>query len=492
MRIGYSFPYILRGGFFFALVSVIPIQTLAATKAVLATDPGVRSNAGAISDSAKICPSTDAIALSELTDPKYAPQKVLFCKGADEFAKENTVLGDGLGPTFNLTSCIGCHLHPTIGGSSPPGHNPQFDFVQNNSKNGFNKLPWFITEDGPVKIARFVKDRKSKTKDPDGGVHALFTISGLKDAEGCTLHQPDFEAERKHKNVIFRIPTPVFGGGLIEAIEDQTIHDNLDRNHREYGKKHGVPRGKVNIVRNGHTKGNENRNGNDGTIARFGWKAQNKSLLVFAGEAYNVEMGISNELFQTERDETPECQPTDVSVPNDTTHPENLNADNVEDRYEALSDIEKFAAFMRFLAPPARTTPAGVSEQSVAEGEQIFERIGCAACHTPTMRTSKKAALGLLRDKEVPLYSDLALHDMGDGLQDGIHQGQAKEREFRTAPLWGVGQRAYFLHDGRARNLIDAIKEHKSNGSAANGVIKRYNHLKEEERQSLLNFLRSL
>ena len=137
----------------------------------------------------------------------------------------------------------------------------------------------------------------------------------MKGAEGCVLLQPDFAAELARKNVIFRIPTPVFGAGLIEQIPDNVIVDNLNNPVDQPEKRRMHVVGRVNVVISGNTRteqvrtrGEPNRNGNDGTIARFGWKAQNKSLLLFSAEAYNVEMGISNELFQTEREEKAGCR----------------------------------------------------------------------------------------------------------------------------------------------------------------------------------------
>jgi CxxC motif-containing protein (DUF1111 family) len=123
--------------------------------------------------------------------------------------------------------------------------------------------------------------------------------------------------------------------------------------------------------------------------------------------------------------------------------------------------------------------------------------VGCAYCHTPTLRTGK-STVAALSEKDVNLFSDLLVHDMGPGLADGVSQGQAGPREFRTAPLWGLGQRIFFLHDGRTSNLVEAIQEHQSgsfltrDASEANGVIRRYNDLTERQKQDLLNFLRSL
>jgi CxxC motif-containing protein (DUF1111 family) len=152
---------------------------------------------------------------------------------------------------------------------------------------------------------------------------------------------------------------------------------------------------------------------------------------------------------------------------------------------------------MRFLAPPtpSLTTPGGAP--SIANGRTLFQRIGCALCHTPTLTTGY-SAVEALRDKPVPLYSDLLLHNMGPGLADDIVQAQAGPDEFRTAPLWGLGQRIFFLHDGRTTNLLEAIRAHKSGASArfpaseANAVVDSFNRLSEVQKQDLLNFLRSL
>ncbi|MGB8402276.1 di-heme oxidoredictase family protein [Bradyrhizobium sp.] len=439
------------------LILIVPVRSQAQS----ARDPG---------------PRVGAAAAGGPLDGLTGPQTSLFNAGIDEFKKADKV-SDGLGPRMNLDSCAGCHSQPAVGGTSPPDLNPQFDFFQKNLQKS-NYLPRFITRDGPVREARFKLNADGKT--PDGGVHSLFTITGLAGADGCILRQPRFARELRRGNVIFRIPTPVFGAGLIEQIPDQVILDN-------YAKQRGNPygiRGRMNIINAGHAKtGRQNRNGNDGTISRFGWKAQNKSLLVFAGEAYNVEMGISNELFPTEREENAKCQ--FKSTPNDTTNPDRNGLD-------VLSDVEKFASFMRFLAPPApsQDTPGGAD--SIARGKELFGKVGCAICHAPTLQTGT-SAVAALSGKPVDLYSDLALHDMGDGLADGISQGQATSREFRTAPLWGLGQRIFFLHDGRTRDLKRAIQEHRSPGSEANMVTRRFfNRLKQDEQQDVLNFLRSL
>jgi CxxC motif-containing protein (DUF1111 family) len=402
-------------------------------------------------------------------------QLAFFNAGRDDFAEVENV-ADGLGPRMNLDSCGGCHLQPAAGGTSP-AVNPQVAFAGKDG--GTDVVPSFIRRNGPVREARFVRNPDGT---PDGGVHALFTITGRAGAADCSLAQPDFPNQLANHNVIFRIPTPVFGAGLIEQIPDTAI---LANQVSEAPRKSALGiRGRPNFHVAGRTiSGQANNNGNDGTIARFGWKAQNKSLLLFSGEAYNVEMGITNELFQTERDEAAKCQ--FATVPNDVT---NTDAHTV---IEGISAIEKFSFFMRFLAPPTPSpdTPGGAA--SIARGRNLFSSAGCALCHTPTLTTGYSTVTAL-RKQDVNLFSDLLVHDMGVGLADGVSQGQAGPREFRSAPLWGLGQRIFFLHDGRTSDLVEAIQAHQSTGSEANGVIRNFNTLREGQKQDILNFLRSL
>ena len=411
----------------------------------------------------------------------------LFKDGQISFAKVDTVSSDGLGPRMNFDSCSGCHAQPAEGGSGPKP-NSQFQIIKRLGLK--NILPFFITEDGPTREARFQKTSKGT---PDGGVHDIFTIAGAAGAEGCKLAQPDFDANKK--NMIFRIPTPVFGTGLIEQIRDTDILANLAKEAPAKQRLH--IKGKLNIVVSGNTRtlqsrvqGEVNNNGNDGTIARFGWKAQNKSLLIFAGEAYNVEMGISNELFPTEREE--ECPNAAVKMPNDGTNTNPGQISTPDPPFDVLSDIEHFAAFMRFLAPPkpSDTEPGGSA--SILKGKALFSQIGCNFCHTPALTTDPNSRVAALAGKTANLYSDLALHEMGKNLEDGISQGEAVGNEFRTAPLWGLGQRLFFLHDGRTSDLLVAIQEHRGSKSETNGVIRQFDGLSESDKQNLLNFLRSL
>jgi CxxC motif-containing protein (DUF1111 family) len=408
-------------------------------------------------------------------------QTAFFTSGQTDFNGSEDV-ADGLGPRMNLDSCGGCHAQPASGGSSP-AVNPQIAFATLDG--GTDTVPSFLKQNGPVREARFVKNPDGT---PDGGVHAIFTITSRTGATGCTLAQPNFATQLQNNNVIFRIPTPTFGTGLIEQIPDAAIAANQSSNATQKTSL-GI-KGRPNFQVSGRTiSGQTNNNGNDGTIARFGWKAQNKSLLLFSGEAYNVEMGITNELFQTEREENPNCQ--FALTPNDTT---NFDATTP---VEVLGGIERFSNFMRFLAPPVPSTSTPGGTTSISNGRQLFSSTGCALCHTPSFTTAK-STVAALSNKPVNLFSDLLVHDMGPGLSDGVSQGQAGPTEFRSAPLWGLGQRIFFLHDGRTRDLIQAIQQHASgsttqnNASEANGVVNNFNNLGEGQKQDLLNFLRSL
>ncbi len=397
--------------------------------------------------------------------------------------------GSGLGPTFNGNSCAQCHAQPAIGGSSPglrspqnPLPNPQVALA--NLDGASNVVPSFISADGPVREARFVRNPNGSL---DGGVHGLFSIMGRSDAEGCTLVQPNFGQQLAGNNVIFRIPTPVFGLGLVEATPDSTLQANLAANS-------GI-KSQLGI------SGAFNSSGNDGTITRFGWKAQNKSLMVFAGEAYNVEQGVSNEAFTNERSAVAGCVYN--GSPEDSTRLLSESGSPTGTPAEMSSDLVNFATFMRLSAPPA---PAPLSASAV-NGSRLFVSAGCALCHSATLTSGPSNSAALSNVTYHP-YSDFALHHMGPRLADGINQGAAGPDQFRTAPLWGLGQRLFFLHDGRTPDLLVAIQAHASDcsvqghlqrntsttscGSEANAVIRRFNSLSRTQMQDLLNFLRSL
>ncbi len=392
-----------------------------------------------------------------------------FPTALDHFSEVNSVSGNqpgsdsqGLGPRYNGNSCKGCHVQPAVGGSSP-AINPQVGFAT--IFGARNELPPFVTEDGPIREARFLRLPNGT---PDGGVHDLFVITGMSDAGNCDIAQPDFALALAVRNVTFRIPTPVFGLGVVEEITDANILANGASNQVE----------KTILGIHGHP----NASGNDGTITRFGWKAQGKSLLMFAGEAYNVEMGVTNELFPNERDHNPACRlnplPEDAENHSNDTFP----------AADVSSDTSNFAMFMRLSAPPTPAAPTN----STLRGRALFQLVGCALCHTPSLYTGSTSLTTGETNVAVNAFSDFLLHDMGLGLADGVSQGLAGPDEFRTAPLWGVGQRIFFLHDGRTKDLLEAIRQHASPGSEAIGTIGLFYSLPEQQKQDLLNFLRSL
>ena len=461
--------------------------------------------------------ATDDLAVSRAVDPGprggspgaggslpglTADEKGQFAEARDVFAEIDSVSGSvdgeegaGLGPTFNSNSCGSCHSEPALGGSSPHPAlgfvktvNPQLAMATLDRIAGREQLvPSFILSDGPVREARFVKNKDGTV---DGGVHALWTIAGRIDARDCNLAQPDFAGELLKKNVIFRIPTPMFGAGLVENVADATLLASFAATAADR-KRFGIA-------------GRFNRSGNDGTITRFGWKAQNKSLAVFAGEAYNVEQGVTNELFPNERAISPGCNVN--PTPEDHTRLYAAGGGLTGSGVAMSGDAVSFALFARLLAPPAAAT----TTPSQLNGQRLFASAGCALCHTPSLVTDDSPYTGQGRQAIHP-FSDFAIHHMGATLADGVSQGAAGPDEFRSAPLWGAGQRIFFLHDGRAGpkngGLVAAILAHRSAcsdaaapandpgrgcGSEANGSVAKFTGLTTAEQQDILNFLRSL
>lgn len=427
-----------------------------------AVDPGIRPGTGGLGG-----------VIAGVT----AGERQVWLDGRNLFFSHTFSVPEGLGPRFNSTSCLSCHSQPAVGGTAGRV-NPQA-FIPTDFPG--NKLFSFIRPDGPILEARVLRKPDGT---PDGGVHALFVTTGGLGAESCTAEQEDLDAQHAAGNVSFRIPTPVFGAGLIENIEDREILRNMLAN-AALKRRLGI-NGKV------------NRNGNDGTITRFGWKAQNKSLELFAGEAMNVEQGITNDLFPTERDENPTCQGRTAS--NDFEPVDGLMPIETTPRAAQARSIWRHLTFlMRFHKQPSPvvtnfTTENGtlVTAESTTRGADVFAKVGCALCHTPVLQSNANAQSAALRDQRVGLFSDLLLHDMGRGLADGVRQGEAGPREFRTAPLWNVGQRMFLLHDGRTSDMVQAVREHESPGSEASHVIRRLKRLSPGEQQDLVNFLRSL
>jgi CxxC motif-containing protein (DUF1111 family) len=441
------------------LASILASGCLLTVDATLAqaVDPGIRTVG---------TPGSDGLPNLNTTETQ------LFFSGFSGFGATADI-ASGLGPRFNGVSCGQCHTSPAFGGSSPLTSNPQEVMIRN--LGGRNVPPSFIVSDGPIREARL---KRKPDGSPDGSVHQLFVISGMVfggDASGCNIAQPDFDAEVARNNVSLRIVTPVFGLGLVEQIAESTILNNIAANASRKAAL-GI-------------SARVNRGPNDDRIGRFGWKAQNVSLEVFSAEAFAVEQGQTNTTFPNESNETASCQFT--SVPNIKRTVDSQGTPTVD-------FTERATLFMKFSNPsmPHATIPGGA--ESITRGRAAFETVGCAMCHTPTLRSRAEADYPALANQDVNLFSDLALHNMGPGLADDIVQGRAAGDEFRTAPLWGVGTRAYFLHDGRTANIVEAIRAHRSAGnrrygpSEANAVIDSYDALSPTEQQDLVNFLRAL
>ena len=358
--------------------------------------------------------------LGGLTDAQLAA----FLDGRADFRTAETVAG-GLGPIFNDVSCVACHDAGGTGGASRRT------------------------------VTRFGR-----------------TVNGVfdpLDAQGGSLLQarsinPGIRegVPREANTVARRVTTPLFGAGLIEAIPDSTIvRGTLER------KPAGIA-GKVSVVQD--PVSGQNR------VGRFGWKAQQATLLAFSGDAYVNEMGITNRFFPAE------------NAPNGNAAllARFDRVAEVEDEVSAIdgqADIDRAADFMRLLAPP----PRGPATPSAVAGAAIFARLDCAVCHTPAMTTGRHA-IAALSEKTVGLYSDLLLHDMG-ALGDGIAQGTAGARDMRTAPLWGLRSRPTWLHDGRANTIDQAVRGHAGEAQHSRD---RYVALSPAERQQVLDFLNTL
>lgn len=352
---------------------------------------------------------------------------VAFNDGLNTFA-ETEDKEDGLGPVFNGESCGQCHIRGALGGAGT-----DLQLTRETRIGGMRNGKYSDLEDvgGPVIQARSLKE-----------FDASYRFPGEVVPPGTQF-------------VSRRITTPTFGDGLIEAIPDDAI---LARTHMK------LPDGVAGVA-NMEMDPITNRL----LVGRFGWKSQHATLDVFAADAYLNEMGITTPLFPTEN--PPQGHPLQPG-------------DDVVADPEDTEDVAKFAAFMRFLAPPARSPLT----QKGKQGEILFSKFGCANCHVPSMTTGPNANPAL-DHKPANLYSDLLVHHMGGQLADGVVQGQAKGDMFRTAPLWGLSKRLFFLHDGRANTFDAAITGHGGEGEAAK---QRYLRAKPQERDQLIEFLGSL
>jgi CxxC motif-containing protein (DUF1111 family) len=349
--------------------------------------------------------------------------------------------------------------------------NPLFSIYQ--ASGATNTMPTFELENGPSLIARFPFVLGSNPPVPDNMVHQLFTVTGRTDASGCNISQPNFSQAASQNDLALRQPIETFGDGLIEIVENITITGNASAECAQQSRT-GIC-------------GTPSISGHDGEVNRLGWKAQWRGLIEAASEELNTEVGVTNEFFPAEVNQTQGC--VFNPVPESGT---NFNSGINFDQF--TGDPERMAIFMSFLAGPA---PAKFNS-AATQGQTEFSTIGCNICHTVSYTTPVSSMGSFLSQKTFNLYSDLLLHHMGPCLADNVIEGTAQGDMFRTPPLWGAGKRAFFLHDGRTSNLLVAIQDHFCNGnsqypaSEANSVYNAFKALSPQNQQDILDFLRDL
>ena len=353
-----------------------------------------------------------------------------FAEGDENFERAFTV-DEGLGPIFNNVGCEGCH----------PGDG-----------RGTREL-------GFIRFSRSAEDLAEEIGGPQ---HQDKSIPGI------PLEEVPAGVSRSE-----RMPPPVFGVGLIEAIPVESILANEDPDEDGDGIS-----GRANWVTPPDFVPDSHVGGGTGLqLGRFSRKAQVSSLLEQVAAAYQQDIGITNDFIP---EENPHPQAGGVAV-----------GDNIADPEISAATVLETVLYVKLLAPPAR----GEVTDQVTRGDGTFASIGCAGCHVPTMQTGENR-IPSLHEQEVNLYSDLLLHDMGDDLADNRPDGLASGKEWRTAPLWGtriigdfLGGETPFLHDGRAQTLDEAIRLH---GGEAAGAKDQYEGLSEAERLDLLAFIESL
>ena len=367
--------------------------------------------------------TTPGGALPGLTPVEFSE----FRLGLTDFMEVETA-EEGLGPAFNGTSCAVCHNVPVIGGGG----------VILEVRAGYR-------DD--------VGDHTGLNPAGDTLIHMFSTPSHT-----CQPQIPD------GVNVIARrAPIPLFGAGLVEAIPDElllALEDPVDRNRDGVSGRAAI----VVDVATGHRR-----------VGRFGWKAQHATLLTFGADAYRNEMGITNDIF-------PQESAFGVSAAQMRQCDPFPDPEDKRDVRTGRRGIDNFESFMRFLAPVARSHVT----DATLEGERLFSALGCATCHVPRLTTGPSSHPAFNR-RDVDLFSDLLLHDIGTG--DGIRQGAAEPSEIRTPALWGVRLRRPLLHDGSAATIAESIERH---GGEAELAKRSFIRLSPDERERVLAFLRSL
>jgi CxxC motif-containing protein (DUF1111 family) len=426
-----SLPHLRRACGVLMLFASIALFGCDSHRPSIETAPVAGNDAGADREASPFnSGSTDAAVATTLGGPiggLAGADLARFADGQDEFEEVEGV-EVGLGPVFNEASCTACHSAP-IGGANG---RMETRFGRS-SFDGFDPL---ASRGGSLlqdhAIGAVTMNGKTYT-------YTAEVVPGLANVKAG------------------RITTPLFGLGLVDAVPDGAFLDLARYQARYFPATAGVPN-MVTEIRTGALR-----------VGRFGWKGQVPTLHQFSGDAYLNEMGFTSPEFPLEND------------------PQGNHGALGFNPVPAMNDdgegVEKFFDFMTLLGPPPRGAPTQLTDA----GSDVFRKIGCANCHTPTLVTGTHAVAALSRKSFQP-YSDFLLHDMGT-LGDGIVQGRASGRQMRTAPLWGLTARPTYLHDGRARTVEGAVLGHSGQGA---GARDRYSRLDLRDRYALLAFLKSL
>jgi len=374
----------------------------------------------------------------------------------------------GLGPIYNNVSCISCHAADGRGKAPDVGE-------------GLLSLLLRISVAGkgahgePLTVKGFGGQLQSHSifgKQPEAEVTANYTYTEetFADGEIVELRKPTYQLSNAYialpTNLLVsaRLAPPVFGLGLLEAISEYDIKAKQDINDADGD---GIS-GKANLVYNAITQKME--------LGRFGWKAGQPNLRQQSAGAYNEDMGVTNPVF---------------SIESSYSQPQYVYSENKETE---ISDsvLTTVTFYMRTLAVPARRNVANVE---VVEGKKIFKQIDCAKCHLSSAKTATNLAFAEASNQLIHPYTDLLLHDMGDGLADNREEYDATGKEWRTQALWGIGLtkkingHTNFMHDGRARNYTEAIFWH---GGEAQKSKEKFKALNKHQRVALVAFLNSL
>lgn len=376
-------------------------------------------------------------------------------------------LNPGLGPLYNSVSCTSCHINDGRGTPVGPGTNVvsllfRLSIQGEDEHGGPLPAPGFGGQLQQNSIFGYQSEARINIsynevagQYPDGGSYSLRHPNYL-----LTDSYIEFPAGMM---ISPRIAPPVFGLGLIEGIAEHTILEYADEFDTDGDGISGKPNYVWDVVNNRHSLG------------RFGWKANQPSVLQQTAGALNEDMGITNFVFPVE---SSFGQP---QFPGEFTH---------TDLSDSLTQMIAF--YIQSLAVPARRN---ATAENVMFGKKLFNDIGCSACHRPMMKTAVNVAYPEVSNQIIFPYSDFLLHDMGDGLADNRPDYLADGKEWRTPPLWGIGLTTIvnghnnFLHDGRARTLEEAILWH---GGEAEQAKQKFVVLSVSQRTAVISFLRSL